>query len=170
VGVDDVQESHRCDDVPGIATGEKECQRSESAAVPVHGGRVAGDLGLVDGELPLGVGHDSLCCGDGPLGLRQLLPGGGHLRLLLLQPRLHLGGPLLQRIQRPAVEDRRSTARLIARRGLRRLGRRRESGDRQHREGCPRHRHMGAPPGAREHQSTSACAGAATAPFGEMLS
>ena len=31
VGVHDVQESHRCDDVPGIATGEKEGQRGESA-------------------------------------------------------------------------------------------------------------------------------------------
>ena len=80
--------------------------------------------------------------------------GRDHLGLLLLQAGLHLGGALLELIERLAVEDGRGPAGLVA--GVRGGRAGQDDPRREHRDDgdhhVPSRPTTGAPPGARDHR------------------
>jgi hypothetical protein len=160
VRVDDVHEPQRRQHLAGVAAGQQQGQRGDRPAVPVDRGGVVGDRPLVDRQLPLGALQDRLRRIDRGLRLGHGLPSGRDLGLLGLETGLHLGGALLELVERPAVEHARGAAGLVAGRRAGRTGERhgqRHHGDRGE-DGANR-RPWCAPRGAREHLTTSACRG-----------
>ena len=173
VRVDDVEEAHGGRRTsPGSPPESSSVSGVSGTAVPVDRGGVAGDH-LAGGPRarPRRRRRPPRPSATAASARGQRLPGGDHLALLLLQSGLHLGGALLQLVQGagcrapPVVPPGWSLGAAAAGPRHARPPARRAASDGDGRPRTPSP--CGAPPGAREHRTTSAYRGRRVAHRGD---